>query len=36
MNDGKLDQYGGWTGKRFESTGYFRVEKDERWWIVTP
>ena len=30
------DRYGGWTGKRFEATGYFRVEKDDRWWLVTP
>jgi len=20
----------------FEATGYFRMEKDERWWMVTP
>ena len=32
----KLDQYGGWTGKKFEATGFFRVEKNTRWWIVTP
>ena len=32
----KLDRYGGWTGKKFEATGFFRVEKDKRWWIVTP
>ncbi len=32
-----LDQYDGWRGKRFEATGFFRVEKDaERWWLVTP
>ena len=31
-----LDQYGGWTGRLFESTGFFRLEKDERWWLVTP
>ena len=31
-----LDLYGGWTGKRFEATGFFRTEKDERWWLVTP
>ena len=31
-----LDQYGGWTGRQFESTGFFRVEKDERSWLVTP
>lgn len=33
---GDKDQFGGWTGKKFEATGFFRVEKDERWWIVTP
>jgi len=33
---GQLDCYGGWTGKRFKATGFFRVEKDERWWLVTP
>ncbi|MDP6723534.1 MAG: hypothetical protein QGF59_33020, partial [Pirellulaceae bacterium] len=32
----KRDRYGGWTGKRFKTTGFFRVEKDERWWLVTP
>ncbi|MEM8667221.1 MAG: hypothetical protein AAGG48_06880 [Planctomycetota bacterium] len=31
-----LDRFGGWTGKKFAATGYFRVEKDDRWWIVTP
>lgn len=31
-----LDRFGGWARKKFEATGYFRVEKDERWWIVTP
>jgi hypothetical protein len=30
------DEYGGWTGKKFEATGFFRVVKDDRWWIVTP
>ncbi|MEM7602947.1 MAG: hypothetical protein AAF357_16240, partial [Verrucomicrobiota bacterium] len=30
------DQYGGWTGRQFEATGFFRVEKDDRWWMVTP
>jgi hypothetical protein len=32
----ELDRFGGWTGKGFEATGYFRMEKDERWWMVTP
>ena len=31
-----FDRFGGWTGKKFEATGFFRVEKDERWWLVTP
>lgn len=30
------DRFGGWTARRFEATGYFRLEKDERWWLVTP
>lgn len=33
---GELDLFGGWTGKTFKATGFFRVEKDERWWLVTP
>lgn len=32
----RLDRFGGWTGKRFEASGFFRVQKDERWWLVTP
>ena len=32
----ELDRFGGWKGKRSQATGYFRVEKDERWWLVTP
>ncbi len=31
------DRFGGWTGKRFEATGFFRTEHDgKRWWLVTP
>ena len=31
------DQYGGWTGLKFEATGFFRLEKaPDRWWLVTP
>ena len=30
------DRFGGWTGKKFKATGFFRVEKDDRWWLVTP
>ncbi|MCY3870391.1 MAG: hypothetical protein OXG87_12595 [Gemmatimonadetes bacterium] len=36
QNTAERDQYGGWTGKKFEATGFFRIEKDERWWLVTP
>ncbi len=32
----ELDRYGGWTGKKFQATGWFRTEKDDRWWLVTP
>lgn len=32
----EFDRFGGWTGKQFEATGFFRVEKADRWWIVTP
>jgi len=31
------DRFGGWKGKTFEATGFFRTEHDgERWWLVTP
>lgn len=30
------DRFGGWKGRAFEATGFFRVEKDDRWWLVTP
>lgn len=36
MDDLQFDRFGGWRGKRFEPTGFFRVEKDERWWLVSP
>ena len=29
----QLDRFGGWTGKKFKATGFFRVEKDKRWWF---
>jgi hypothetical protein len=33
----EVDRYGGWKGKQFEATGFFRTEHDgERWWLVTP
>ena len=35
--DDDRDRYGGWTGRRFQPTGFFRTELDgERWWLVTP
>ena len=36
INSKELDKYGGWKGKKFKATGFFRAEKDERWWLVTP
>lgn len=36
LADDQLDRFGGWKGKQFQTTGFFRVEKDKRWWIVTP
>ena len=36
MENSPLDRYGGWTGRRFSPSGYFRVEKDDRWWLVSP
>jgi len=36
MHRAELDRFGGWTGRKFQATGFFRVEKDERWWLVTP
>ena len=32
----RWSRYGGWTGKRFAATGFFRVQKDDRWWLVDP
>ncbi|GHT29585.1 hypothetical protein AGMMS49574_06750 [Bacteroidia bacterium] len=30
-------KYGGWKGKRFNATGYFRTQHDgKRWWLVDP
>lgn len=35
-SDGR-DRFDGWTGLKFDATGYFRLEKtDDRWWFVTP
>ncbi|MDP6041242.1 MAG: hypothetical protein QGG64_22020 [Candidatus Latescibacteria bacterium] len=36
MNTSQRDQYGGWTELQFEATGFFRLEKTDRWWLVTP
>jgi hypothetical protein len=33
--DGR-DLYGGCTGIHFPATGFFRLEKADRWWLVTP
>ena len=30
------DRFGGLRSKKFEATGYFRLQKDDRWWLVTP
>ncbi len=30
------DRFGGWRGEKFEATGFFRVERRDRWWLVTP
>ena len=35
-NSKEYDQYGGWKAKKFKATGFFRIEKDKRWWFVTP
>ena len=32
----RLDHYGGLKAVRFEPSGFFRVEKGDRWWFVTP
>jgi hypothetical protein len=30
------DRYGGCAGMSFDATGFFRLEKTDRWWFVTP
>ena len=33
----RIDRYGGWMGKRFKASGFFRTQHDgKRWWLVTP
>lgn len=35
--DPETNNYGGWKAKTYNSTGYFRVEKQGgRWWIIDP
>ena len=37
LPEDSLSKYGGWTGKRFEASGFFRAEKqDGTWWLVDP
>lgn len=35
-NTNKLDEYGGLMAYDFGATGFFRLEKRKRWWMVTP
>ena len=30
------DRYGGGVFARYRATGFYRLERDERWWFVTP
>ena len=30
------DRFGGYRPLRFEASGYFRLQKADRWWLVTP
>lgn len=35
--DPSLDKFGGWKTKKYQSTGFFRIQKiDGRWWIIDP
>lgn len=36
QSSNSYDRYRGWKGKQFNATGFFRAERDERWWLVTP
>ena len=31
-----LDRFGGLESVRFDPSGFFRVEKADRWWLVMP
>mgnify|MGYP001586340862 CR=1 FL=1 len=33
---GRRDRFGGCPDIRFERSGFFRLEKKDRWWLVTP
>ena len=35
-NTRRLDRFGGLESVHFDSSGFFRVEKADRWWLVTP
>jgi hypothetical protein len=35
-NSPSLDRFGGLRSVRFEPSGFFRVERTDRWWFVTP
>jgi hypothetical protein len=35
-NRQRLDRFGGLKSVNFDATGFFRVEKGDRWWFVTP
>ncbi len=32
----QLDRFGGWKARSYEATGAFRLQRDDRWWLVTP
>ena len=37
LPEDSLSKYGGWTGKRFAASGFFRTHKqDGVWWLVDP
>ena len=36
VNSSSLDRFGGLESVHFDSSGFFRLEKADRWWLVTP
>lgn len=36
LDSDTLDRFGGLKSLRFDASGFFRVEKSDRWWFVTP